>query len=243
MCEYRNNSIRLRGWDYTNPGVYFVTICTDADICWFGKIRNNNVILSKLGKNANQYWRDIPKHHKNVKLDRYIIMPNHIHGIIIIKGQSIYQIGKIIWEPCRDVACNVPVNNENVSINNDNIRTKNNNVPLNKINVPINNINAPTNSRKIPTTTDIIKNKNSKISPKSGSLSTVIRSYKSAVTRHAHKYRNPDFKWQSRYYDHIIKNEHELIAITKYIIDNPKKWKIKLDVSMMTEIRKSMYAV
>jgi len=71
---------------------------------------------------------------------------------------------------------------------------------------------------------DAFNGRMSKISPKQGSLSVIIRSYKSAVTRFAHNNGLSDFKWQTRYYDHIIKNDNELKAIDRYICNNPVKW-------------------
>jgi REP element-mobilizing transposase RayT len=65
----------------------------------------------------------------------------------------------------------------------------------------------------------------SEISPKPGSVSTIIRSYKSAVTRHARKI-NPNFAWQSRFWDHVIRNDSSFQKIRQYIINNPKKWEI-----------------
>ena len=76
-------------------------------------------------------------------------------------------------------------------------------------------------------TANNISLKMSKISPKPGSLSTIIRSYKSAVTRYAHTNGYLNFKWQSRFYDHIVKSEKELNAIHRYIWNNPIKWNKK----------------
>ncbi|MFC1517877.1 transposase [Candidatus Margulisiibacteriota bacterium] len=98
--KYRIESCRLKSWDYSSPGYYFVTICTKHFEEPFGKIVDGRVVLYKVGKIANKYWQGIPKHFKNVSLDEFIVMPNHIHGIIIIN---------IPYDPgfCRDVACNV----------------------------------------------------------------------------------------------------------------------------------------
>ena len=63
----------------------------------------------------------------------------------------------------------------------------------------------------------------SKISPKAGSISTIIRSYKSVVTKHARRL-GFQFRWQARFYDHIIKNDNSYDRITDYIINNPSKW-------------------
>jgi hypothetical protein len=78
------------------------------------------------------------------------------------------------------------------------------------------NANSGSNNRRM-----------SKISPKQGSLSVVIRSYKSAVTRYAHKNGLINFKWQNRFHDHIVKNESELYAIHRYICNNPVNWNKK----------------
>jgi REP element-mobilizing transposase RayT len=81
--------IRLRNYDYSNPGKYFVTICTQKMEPYFGKIENSKILLSKVGEIANQFWGKIPLHFKNVKLHEFVIMPDHMHGIIeIIAGKK-----------------------------------------------------------------------------------------------------------------------------------------------------------
>ena len=64
--------------------MYFVTICTQNKKCYFGEIENNKMILNDFGKIADKLWQEIPNHNENVRLDEFIIMPNHIHGIIEI---------------------------------------------------------------------------------------------------------------------------------------------------------------
>jgi len=82
--KYRVESTRLKNWDYSSSGVYFITINTKNSKHYFGKIKNGIMIKNKLGEITEKYWKEIPKHYKNTILDEYIIMPNHIHGIIII---------------------------------------------------------------------------------------------------------------------------------------------------------------
>jgi putative transposase len=77
-------SIRLKEYDYSQPGEYFLTICTNNHECIFGNIIQEEMKLSPEGKIAQRYWEEMPKHFSNVQLDEYIIMPNHIHGIIIL---------------------------------------------------------------------------------------------------------------------------------------------------------------
>ena len=83
-------SIRLKDYDYSQPGEYFVTICTHSHECILGKIIQGEMQLNIVGKIAEKCWREIPKHFQNVELDEYVIMPNHIRGIIIL-----HDLGKI----------------------------------------------------------------------------------------------------------------------------------------------------
>ena len=81
---HHRRSIRLKGYDYSQNGAYFVTICVQNRECLFGKIRNGNMVLNDAGKMIEKYWREIPEHYPNVILDAFVIMPNHMHGILII---------------------------------------------------------------------------------------------------------------------------------------------------------------
>ena len=75
--------IRLTDWNYSSEGVYFITICCHDRQSYFGRINNNKIILSEIGLIASQYWLEIPDHFLHVKLDEFVVMPNHIHGILI----------------------------------------------------------------------------------------------------------------------------------------------------------------
>jgi len=77
-------SIRLQGYDYSQAGAYFVTICTQNKECLFGEIENGKMRLNDAGKMARKYWDDIPAHFPNVTPDVFVVMPNHIHGILFI---------------------------------------------------------------------------------------------------------------------------------------------------------------
>ncbi len=74
--------IRLKERDYSRQGYYHVTICVSNRLEIFGKIENNRMVLNRYGNIAQNCWDDLPNHHKNIKLDEYSIMPNHLHGII-----------------------------------------------------------------------------------------------------------------------------------------------------------------
>jgi len=78
-------SLRLHGYDYTRPGVYFVTICALSH--QFGQVRSAEMVLSAVGAIARECWEGIPIHFKHVRLDAYVIMPDHLHGIVIFSDR------------------------------------------------------------------------------------------------------------------------------------------------------------
>ena len=86
--KHHRRSIRLQNYDYTQPGGYFVTIVTYQRDCLFGKIANEEMRLNDYGKIADECWRAIPEHFPNVELDAYVIMPNHVHGVIFIRADE-----------------------------------------------------------------------------------------------------------------------------------------------------------
>ena len=81
--------LRLADWDYSSDGVYFITICCKDRQSYFGCINNNKIVLSEIGSIASKYWLEIPDHFLHVKLDEFIIMPNHIHGILILDYSNV----------------------------------------------------------------------------------------------------------------------------------------------------------
>ncbi len=172
----RRKSTRLKGYDYSNAGWYFVTICTNKKINFFGKITDGKMKLDKLGEIAQDTWKQIPNHYPEVKLDYFQIMPNHIHGILIIDN-----IG--------DVRRNY------VGEGHQNNVGEGHALPLRK-----------------------------------HSLTNIIGSFKSAVTKSANENKFINFKWQRSFYERIIRNEKELYNIRKYIKQNPLTWSLEKEI-------------
>ena len=83
--RYRIPSARLSTWDYSSNAAYFITICTTDRQHYFGKIFNAEIQLSNIGKYANDCWMNIPVHFPYFYLDAFVIMPNHVHGIVLIE--------------------------------------------------------------------------------------------------------------------------------------------------------------
>jgi len=173
--KYKTQSARHKNWDYSQDGYYFVTICTKDMQEFFGEVADGKMELSEIGKIANEYWQEIPKHFPFVVLDKFIVMPNHIHGIIEI--------------------------NKNGS-----------------------NMHA-SRDEAVPRLYAGEYPKMSEISPKRSSLSVVIGSFKSIVSKMANRqHPNVAFAWQPRFYDRIIRDEQALGKIKEYIQRNPKFW-------------------
>ena len=82
--EKKRNSIRLRNYDYTSGGVYFVTICTHEREHLFGEIQDGQMVLNEFGHIADRCWKAIPEHLPHAELDLHVVMPNHIHGILFL---------------------------------------------------------------------------------------------------------------------------------------------------------------
>jgi len=87
--KHHRRSIRLKGYDYTAAGGYFVTIVTYQRECLFGGIVNKKMVSNEIGQIVEHAWFDLPNHYPNVELGTFCIMPNHIHGIIILNDLSV----------------------------------------------------------------------------------------------------------------------------------------------------------
>jgi REP element-mobilizing transposase RayT len=228
--RYRVESARLQSWDYALPGYYFITICTKNQECFFGTIMDGKMELSELGKIANKYWIEIPNYFENIELDEFIIMPNHIHGIIIIRDTDAINrasttdtASRTDAPPSRTDAINRASTTDTAS------RTD---APSSRTDAINRASTTDTASR-----TDAI-NRVSTIDNRictgggiSGifnpmmhkNISRIIRWYKGRISFEIRK-SHPEFAWQSRFHDHIIRTETELDRIRYYIQRNPQKW-------------------
>ena len=163
----KRKSHRLQGYDYSKNGYYFVTICTHERKCILAKVGNavpgvpQKMIPTKIGKIVLSAWNKMSEIDPNIKTDWFCIMPNHIHGIIVIKNQ--------------------------------------------------------------PATNDETERRGRR------SLQSVIRGFKSSVTREYNKIA-PETEhnklWQKSFYDEIIRNQKAYDEISKYIYENPLNWEL-----------------
>jgi len=82
--KHHRRSIRLKGYDYSRAGLYFITICTHHRLCLFGNIENGKMILNDAGRMVQKEWLKLPKRFSNIQLHEYVVMPNHFHSILEI---------------------------------------------------------------------------------------------------------------------------------------------------------------
>lgn len=188
--KYRIPSTRLQKWDYGWNAIYFVTICTWHREHYFGEINNGAMCLSPIGTIANVLWHELKNHFNHIELDAFVVMPNHIHGIIAI--------------------------NNNVN-NGDNIATTHDMVATHAVETT-----HALSLQSQPQSAKTIGQRRFQHQG-SGTLSSIVGSYKSAVSRHAHRL-GYDFVWQSRFYDRIIRNNDALTRVQTYIANNPLNW-------------------
>jgi len=170
--KHHRRSIRLKGWDYRKPGWYYVTMVVQNRECLFGKVVHGEMVLNEYGKICDQCWLSITDHFDNVKLDKYQIMPNHLHGIIVIEPNENDDVGDV-----DDL-----VGSRHALT----LHKRQNDHPIREFGKPL-----------------------------SHSLSTIIGSFRSAVSNQINKCRQtPGAKlWQRNYWEHIIRDENELTRI------------------------------
>lgn len=87
--KHHRRSVRLKGYDYSQTGLYYITICVQNRACLFGKIENGNMILNDAGHMIENEWLKLTERFKNIVLHEYVIMPNHFHAILEIVGTNV----------------------------------------------------------------------------------------------------------------------------------------------------------
>lgn len=201
------------------------------------------MLLSDVGKIAGKYWTAIPSRYQSVALDEWVVMPDHIHGIIIIKenlggrelssggintsGNDSSEVdlsGNDLSE--NDLSGNVP---RHVPTNPTNPTISNTDIQFPDIQFP--EIHCQ-DQQEIPSLKIPFPDIHSPVVPSSGihpliknSLSSIINHYKGDVKKWCNRNGFPGFQWQSRFHDRVIRNDLEFFRIRQYIKDNPKNWK------------------
>ena len=204
-------------WHDYNGANYFVTFCTKNRELYFGDVVNGKMELSEIGRWAQtQIEQTAVIRQNDVEIPLFVVMPNHIHLIVVYNnanaGRTQYGgrtrcVPTDLPDPCRD-ASNASVSNASACRDTSNVSASN----VSAYNGP-DNISSDARGASL------------QFGPQSGNLPSVIRGIKSAVTKYAIEHDIP-FAWQSRYHDHIIRNQLEMNRIADYIQNNPMKWEL-----------------
>ena len=201
----QRRSIRLQGYDYTRQGAYFVTICTRNRACLLGHIVEGRMHLSEAGRLAQVAWEDLPHHYPHVQIDVWVIMPNHMHGIVILtEAQATDDDMRVGAISKTDVGA---ISKTDVGAD-----PKTDVGAISKTDVGAGLKPAPT----IPT---------------HHGLSEIVRAFKTFSARRINALHNTVGTpfWQRNYYEHIIRNQSALDRIRQYIADNPARWSEDLE--------------
>ena len=198
--KYRIPSTRLAVRDYSSPGQYFVTLCTKGHACFFGTVQEDRVIRSKAGEIVAEEWQRTAALRRNVTLDEWQIMPNHLHGIIVICREA--SPGRLKNEVCRDASLR-----------------RLNDAKFTQPETPQRGVSTITTFQRNVSTSRL----------QAQSLGAIIGQFKGASTKRIRAAGIHDFAWQTRYYDHVIRNPDSLEKIRAYIRHNPLMWDSEKD--------------
>jgi putative transposase len=250
--KYRIPSARLQSWDYGANGAYFITICTAHREHYFGEIVELPTVetpnlgvstptivptmqLSEIGKLAEQFWMEIPNHYHFIELGNFVVMPNHVHGILIINKNDnglvdsvgldgvVDSMDLVDSDGVVDLADSVGsvgsvgsvVETPNLGVSTEKPNTKTNAICNANVNV---NANTNADANKTNRTAAATEKW------KPNTIGSIVNQYKRICTINARKI-HAGFEWQSRFYDHIIRDSAEFERIQNYIVNNPLNWK------------------
>lgn len=198
---HHRRSIRIQNHDYSQEGAYFVTMCTHQRECLFGEIVDGVMVLNQFGAIAQNEWIQSQKIRTEITMGEYIVMPNHIHGIV-----QICNVGANGCSPYLDRSPESIDRNHNEQSNNHNLHES------------IDDLSDLTGANR--------RSPLQRTNMGSKTLSSLIAGFKSTVTKQINQIRNVHGIpiWQRNYWERIIRNESELQRTSEYIRNNPLKW-------------------
>lgn len=201
---HHRRSIRLKGYDYTQSGAYFVILVTQGRDCLFGDVANDEMQLNDAGRMVQSAWEALPQRFPGIELDEYRIMPNHTHGIIVVVGATLVVAHDAQTDVDRAGTSPAPTT----------------------IGDGVDNVGAT-----LVVAQDVRMGADWAGTSPAPTLGDIVGAFKSITTheyiRGVYESGWPPFDkrvWQRNYFEHIIRNERELDHIREYILNNPLKW-------------------
>ncbi|MCF8366688.1 MAG: hypothetical protein K9H16_12945 [Bacteroidales bacterium] len=244
--NYRIPSTRFKNWDYSWNGKYFITLCTAGMENLFGEIKGQKMILSHVGVLVSAFWHEIQNQHQNIVLDTFVVMPNHLHGIVNLKNifdhkstksgrRSDLKIEKLADDDAMKSILQ-EVDDNYLEYAKDKLISEPKRTPKpGNSNVAI----LPLTALKIehtlqgfdpaiifPSTLTIqewFREHSHQNAKEQNSISSIIESYKLVVLKHAQRL-GYNMDWKEHFYGHLIHNDEELRRIRHYISNNTQNW-------------------
>ena len=243
---HRRRSLRLKGYDYTQVGAYFVTIVTHGRLCLFGEIVGKEMRLNEAGEMVCGFWEALPQRFPAIEMNMFVVMPNHLHGIVVIKNRATTRVAPTNQNPDRGVenAPNTP-NRTTATVG----HTKLTNVGAGL--VPAQNTNSTEHrattrvaDHQLASPSALPDRATTRVAPTGimdggvdapttdrFALGDAIGAYKSLstveYTRGVKQMKWSPFHkrlWQRNYYEHVVRHEESLRDLQQYILDNPAQW-------------------
>ncbi len=217
---HHRRSIRLKGYDYSRSGAYFITICTHDRQCLFGEVVDGRMRLNALGEMARQCWQDIPRHFPHAALDAFVVMPNHVHGIVWIVNDPNQSTND------NDVgAKTVGAKSDEIGSLGDASETvgaKNFSPLRSSTHSHQQRANHDSPGHSTPSSPPAPQNPRPRGTSKT--IGSIVRGFKIGVTKWARQHTDIHIVWQRNYYEHIVRDENDLNRIREYIMNNPLNW-------------------
>jgi REP element-mobilizing transposase RayT len=222
---HRRHSIRLRGYDYSQAGAYYITICTHNRECLFGRIVDGEMKMNDAGRMIQTVWDEIPLRFGGLELDEFTVMPNHIHGIIVLHRRR----GESCIRPC---SCIRPGSFPPTGHSTDH-KEEGDHRGDHQGDHRGDHQGDHKGDHRGDHQGDHKEgdHKDRPYGTLPGTVGRIIQAFKSITT---HEYTGgvkksgwppfPGKLWQRNYWEHIVRNETELNRISKYIHDNPAQW-------------------
>lgn len=205
--RHHRRSIRLKGYDYAQAGAYFITIATQDRACLFGVVADGRMHLNEAGRMVFAEWDALPTRYPMVELDAFVVMPNHVHGIIVITNK--YVVGATLVVAQTDIT----------TVGAGLVPALENTMPTDR---------AGTGTRATTRVAPTIPKNDNTATPAVGD---VVGAFKSVTTkRYVDGVKQcgwPAFRgrlWQRNYYEHVIRADESPRRIRQYILDNPARW-------------------
>ncbi|MDO9087286.1 MAG: hypothetical protein Q7U53_13850 [Anaerolineaceae bacterium] len=194
---HNRHSLRLSGYDYTQPGAYFLTINAHKMEHLFGRVVDGVVHLSPVGEIAQEQWLKIPDHFANVVLDEFVIMPNHLHGILVITEGEGGGNGKGKAFDHREIQNSTIISSSSINLNFSKI-LQSNALPI----------------------------RAARAGSQPGSIPAIVQNFKSITSRKINRLLETPGStiWHRNYYEHVIRDEEDYDRIVGYIRENPRRW-------------------